>query len=102
MTEELDAGSNLYLLLLTVACIILSTVSIFLFKDRKSQSRLTLVGLILSIVLLIMYIVVMQEYAKTTLALYCILPLLIIVGFIMAYRGIRHDQNLVKSLNKLR
>ena len=102
MTEELDAGSNLYLLLLTVACIILSTVSIFLFKDRKSQSRLTLVGLILSVVLLIMYIVVMQEYAKTTLALYCILPLLIIVGFIMAYRGIRHDQNLVKSLNKLR
>lgn len=100
--EELDAGSTLFLLLLTIASLILSTVAIFFFKDRKMQLKLTLAGIILSVLILVLYILEMQKFEKTTLALYCIFPLLVVVGYIMAFRGIRHDEKLVKSLDKLR
>ncbi|HEX7903356.1 MAG TPA: DUF4293 domain-containing protein [Chitinophagaceae bacterium] len=102
VVEELDAGSTLFLLLLTVVSLILSTVTIFLFKDRKMQLKLSLTGIVLSVIILVLYILEMQKFEKTTLALYCILPLLVVVGYIMAFRGIRHDEKLVKSLDKLR
>jgi hypothetical protein len=102
VNEDLDAGGNLFLLILTGASILLSAVTIFLFKERKLQIKLCLAGLALSILILAIYIMEMQKFQKTTLALYCILPLVVIISYFMALQGIRHDERLVKSLDKLR
>jgi hypothetical protein len=44
----------------------------------------------------------MQNFAKGSIALYCIFVFAIIAGYIMAARGIWKDEKLVKSLDKLR
>jgi len=98
----LDAASNFFLLILTAASVILSTVTIFFFKDRKMQGRLCILGILLSLGVLVIYIMEYRKLISPTLALYCVLPLLILIGYFMAYRGIRKDEKLVKSLDKLR
>ena len=102
VAEDLDAASNFFLLIMTGASVILSVVTIFMFKDRKLQIQLSLLGIILSIGILAVYIMQMQKFEKSTLALYCILPFVVLISYFMAFRGIRKDEKLVKSLDKLR
>jgi hypothetical protein len=96
-----DAASSLFLILFTGASMILSLVTIFLFKDRKLQIRLCLVGLALSILILLFYYLEIKNVNGTP-SLSAILVLLIPVSYFMAFRRIRADQKLVKSLDKLR
>jgi uncharacterized membrane protein len=98
----IDAGSHFILLILTGASLVLSTVIIFLFKDRKMQMRLCLAGLLLSIIIIIVYISEMRKLTHTTLALASVLPFAIIAGYFMAFRNIRKDEKLIKTLDKLR
>jgi magnesium-transporting ATPase (P-type) len=97
-----DAGSNMFLLLLTSLVMLLSVVTIFLFKNRKKQSWIAVLGIILSSLLLVLYILEMQKLVHPVLALTSLFPLLTIAGFIMAWVGIRRDENLVKSSDSLR
>lgn len=99
---ELDGGSHMGLLLLTGASLVLSTVTIFLFKDRKMQSRLCILGMILSLAVIVIYILQYREFITSTLALWCVLPFVTLISYYMAYRGIRKDISLVKSYDKLR
>jgi peptidoglycan/LPS O-acetylase OafA/YrhL len=97
-----DAGSNFFILLLTVGSLILSTVIIFLFKNRKQQMQLCLLGVLVSIGIIAMYVLQMNKLVHTTLALSCVLPFIVAAGYFMSYRNIRKDEKLVKSLDKLR
>ncbi len=99
---EIIAGSNFFTIILTVVSIGLSAVTIFLFKDRKLQVKLCLLGFFVSIGTLVIYILDMKKLVTSTPALWAILPAIVIVSFIMAFRNIRKDEKLVKSLDKLR
>lgn len=100
--EVVDAGSNFPLLLLTGASLILSTIIIFLFKNRKQQMQLCLLGLVLAVLIVVLYIMQMNKLIKPTLALFCILPFAVLTGYFMAFRNIRKDEKLIKTLDKLR
>lgn len=100
--KTIKAGSDFLLLLATGASIVLSAVTIFLYKDRKLQMKLCLAGLLLSVVVVILYIGQVNKLSKSTLALFCILPFLAVAGYFLAFRNIRKDEKLVKSLEKLR
>ena len=102
VTLRLDAGSNFFLLILTGASLILSFIIIFLFKNRKQQMQFCLAGILLSVLIIVLYILQMNKLIKPTLALSCIFPFAIVVGYFMAFRNIRKDEKLVKSLDKLR
>jgi glucan phosphoethanolaminetransferase (alkaline phosphatase superfamily) len=102
VVAELDAGSNFFLLVLTGIIIIVALISIFLFKDRKSQLRVVVAGIVLSFVLLILYFVYAQQFDKGHFALSAILAVLVPASFCLAARGIYRDQKLIKSLDKLR
>lgn len=99
---HLTASSNFIVLVLMIACIGLSGVTIFLYKDRKLQLKLCIVGIILSIGAFVLLFLDMRKLLNSTPALWIVLSLAVIIGFFMAYRGIRKDEKLVKSLNKLR
>lgn len=100
--KVVDAGSNFFLLLLTGASLILSTIIIFLFKNRKQQMLLCLLGILLSVLIIVVYILQINKLVKPTLALSCIFPFMVVVSYFMAFRNIRKDEKLVKSLDKLR
>lgn len=96
------ADSNFLLLILTGASLVLSAGTIFLYKDRKLQMKLCLLGLLLAAVIIVLYILQMNDLTKSTLALFCVLPFITLAAFYMAFRNIRKDEKLVKSLDKLR
>src|SRR5689334_8028552 len=98
----LNAGSNFLLLLSVGASIILSTINIFLYKDRPLQARLCLFGILISVLIIIQYIFLTGKMTKSTLALFCILPFIMLASYYISYRDIRKDEKLVKSLDKLR
>ena len=97
-----DAGSSMFLLLLTGALILLAVITIFLFNNRKRQGWFSVLGIILSALLLVLYILEMQKLVHPVAALTSLFPVLILAGFIMAWIGIRRDENLVKSSDSLR
>ena len=100
--EELNGGSNFYLLVLTGASVLISAITIFMFKDRKTQVKLTFGGIIISIALLALYFSQLKKFSAGNFALTSVLVLAILIGYIMALRGIWKDEKLVKSLDKLR
>lgn len=99
---SIRGDSSFLLLICTLASTALSAIIIFLFKDRKMQLKLCAGGMVLSLAMIALYIMEMNKLNKSTLALFAVLPFLVLAGYIMAYRHIRKDEKLVKSLDKLR
>ena len=105
-TVEVDAsikaGADFLILIFTGGSLILSSITIFLYKDRKLQIKLCLLGILLAATIIFLYILQMNKVSKAVLALAAILPFLILFGYYMAFKNIRKDERLVKSLDKLR
>ena len=100
--EELDGGSNFFLLVLTGASLLIAAVTIFMFKDRKTQARLAIAGIVISVGLVAVYFAQLKKFSAGNFALTSVFVLAILIGYIMALRGIWKDERLVKSLDKLR
>ena len=97
---------------LLVGCIIglgtLSLVAIFLFKNRTSQYRLTMTTLLLTIGFIFLEYYVIEDFKKDNVIqtgsyqIAALLPVVMVILLAMAARGIRKDEKLVKSLDRLR
>jgi Ni/Fe-hydrogenase subunit HybB-like protein len=96
--------SPLYVLILIVATGIGALIAIFLYKDRKTQNRLTLVTLLVSIVNIILLYLETKKFApgEGNYDLSALLSLAVPVFLFLASRGISKDQKLIKSLDRLR
>jgi len=95
----------LAVLLILIAAI--SIITIFLFKNRKIQIKLSMVLLILSIVLLLAvaayaFILSDKYNAQLQFRVNLIFPVLVLIFSILAHRGIKKDEKLVKSYDRLR
>ena len=101
-------STSLLVYIAVILLIILSFGTIFLFKQRPLQTRLCLLGIVLSIGLLVLEdhladtVKSDANYSTGTWMPGIALPLLIIITLILAMRGIRKDNKLVKSLDRLR
>ncbi len=100
--EELDGGSNFFLLILTGISLLLSLITIFLYKERRQQLKMAIGGAALALIILIIYFTSIGQYLKGSISITCLLAFAILAGYIMAARGIWKDEKLVKSLDKLR
>ncbi|HET7898723.1 MAG TPA: DUF4293 domain-containing protein [Flavisolibacter sp.] len=99
---QLDAERTPVLTVLTVVIGILAFVAIFLFNNRKLQLRLTYGGILLSVVLLVLYFLEMGNFYRGEIALWCLFYFAILAFYLLAARGIRKDEKLIKSLDRLR
>jgi hypothetical protein len=95
------------LMIILVLAPILSTITIFLYKYRKIQIKLSFVisGLIILSVLLGVYYSV--QFMKSVEAgiifnIKLLLPFLSLLFAVLAFKAIRKDKNLVKSYDRLR
>jgi hypothetical protein len=100
--EEMDGASNFFLLALTGISILLSVITIFLYRERKKQLKFAIAGAILALIILIIYISGISSYQQGNLSFTCLFVLATLAGYILAARGIWKDEKLVKSLDKLR
>ncbi|HWB25439.1 MAG TPA: DUF4293 domain-containing protein [Chitinophagaceae bacterium] len=104
VNTPLAAVDSIPIVTLTVASAICSLITIFLFKDRKLQMRLTVANLIASIIIIALYFLNMRSnYAEMGLPLVtCAFAFAVPVFLLLAMRGIYRDQRLVKSMDRLR
>ncbi len=101
--EELTGSTGGFLLLiLSVAVALLSVVSIFLFKNRKLQMRLALAGLVVQLAVLFFYFQQAATFTEGNYTLTSIFSFVIPVFLILAVMGIRKDEKLIKSMDRLR
>jgi phosphoglycerol transferase MdoB-like AlkP superfamily enzyme len=100
-------GIILPLVVLLILIAAISLLTIFLFKNRKFQLKLSIALIVLSIIL----ILALAYYAFTLSGKYnapiqfsinLIFPVMVLVFSILAYRGIKKDDELVKSYDRLR
>lgn len=101
-------GDHFILMLFIIALGVLSLITIFLFKNRKLQFRLTILNIVLTIAYIFVQYLMIEQFKKDTLVqtgsyqVAALLPLLMVIFLIMAARGIYKDEKLVKSLDRLR
>ncbi len=86
---------------------ILSVIAIFLYKNRKIQIRFALSTVFLSTALIALtawyaYSAGEKYQADLSPGIRTFLPLIILLFSILAYLGIRKDENLVRSYDRLR
>ena len=99
---RLDAASQIFILVLTGIVILFCFIALFLYKNRKNQLTLTIINIILSIVLLVLYVLEIQKFQTGIISLSCLFTLAIPIFLLLAARGIWKDEKLVKSLDRLR
>jgi hypothetical protein len=94
---------NLIILISALAISITGIVTIFLFTNRKLQLRLTSFSIIINILVLILCsIIILGNENSPTLSFGLLVPIFSSLLFYLAYRGIKSDDELVKSSNRLR
>jgi Domain of unknown function (DUF4293) len=99
---KVNAAENFPILLLTVAVSFLALCTIFLFKNRKLQMRLCILGIFLEALLIFMYYREVKTYTDGTLSFWAILHGTIVFLFFLAARSINKDERMVKDSDRLR
>lgn len=99
---KLDASSDFIIMILTGGIIALSFVTIFLYKDRKTQLAMAIICIILSFVLIVLYFLQIQNFESGTISLWCLFAIGVPIFLFLSARGIWQDEKLVKSLDRLR
>lgn len=106
-TGEKAAFSTLPLSILISICLLISVVTIFLFKRRMLQIRLSTFNVILLVGLqgLMFYYIKMAQKAITadfSFTFFFVFPIVSAILVFLALRAIARDEALVRSLDRLR
>lgn len=107
-TKELLVGQNYLLFVVTAVLVLFPLMAIFLFKKRSTQKALIWVSILLQLVFVGLIWMEVNDFAAAGAfksSIYkpgAILPIVAIVLLVLAYRGIRKDEKLIKSADKLR
>jgi hypothetical protein len=99
---DLNAGTTLWFTILTIVSAVLALFTIFLYRNRRLQLRLTYLGIFLTVALLTLYVLEIRFFNAGTVALWAIFYVAILVCFILAARGILKDEKLIRSMDRLR
>lgn len=97
---------NMYILSLFAVEIVLAFVSIFLFKNRKLQFVIGRLNILINLILLGIFgyysLTFSGEMKISEKEIWLLIPFVSIVFLFMANKAIRKDEELVKSVDRLR
>lgn len=100
--REVTGTATLIMLILSSALGTGIVISIFLFKNRRVQTRLVLICILAECLLIFLYIREMNQFSQGNLAIGSFLHPLILLFLILAAIGIFKDAKLIKESNRLR
>ena len=105
LIEHIEKLLPLTVLLIVIP--IVSIITIFLFKNRKRQKIFTsgLIALIILLIITLIYysVTILQNYNVTfSPGIIMFFPVLMLICAFLAYRGVKKDDELVKSYDRLR
>ena len=99
--------SNWLIMLFWVVCLIITGMTIFMYKNRKRQVQFSIAGLILSLILssfffLNVWMVSKQVSGNYSFKVYMIFPVISAILIYLAIRAIGKDEMLVRSIDRIR
>lgn len=100
--------TNLYpVLILLIIILTINLISIFLYKKRSLQLRFNFFNIFLNIGLIVLFFYFIlkstsDENAIISYKISIVIPLISIILYLLAIKFIRSDQNLLKSLDRIR
>ncbi|MES2373189.1 MAG: DUF4293 domain-containing protein [Bacteroidota bacterium] len=102
--QRFTAMSNIFLMICTGVVCVGSLVTIFLYKNRDLQFKVTLILFAVSILNLLFYYMGYNKFteADRTVSITAVIALVIPLLLLVAARGIYQDHKLVKSVDRLR
>jgi glucan phosphoethanolaminetransferase (alkaline phosphatase superfamily) len=102
--KSLNAGSygNMLITILSVAVGVISLITIFLYSDRKKQILITGVNTVLSLLIIVLYYLQTKTFVDGAYSISSLLTLIIPISLIAAIVGIKSDEKLIKSVDRLR
>jgi len=102
--QYLTASGSIIILILTVAAFVAALITIFLYKNRKLQLRITLAVILVSLLNIFLYYRETKKFVEgeSGYNLTSLLTVAIPVFLILAARNIYKDEKLVKSMDRLR
>lgn len=102
--QNFTAMSNMLIMILTVGVGIASLITIFLFKDRKLQIKISFAVLAVAVLNIILYYLQTKNYVpeEWTFDISSLITIAIPFLLFLAIRGIYQDEKLVKSVDRLR
>jgi hypothetical protein len=108
-TQHIFELANDFILVLVIIFLgILAMICIFLYKNRKLQFKLSVFGVIFSIAFIFLEYFRIESFKKEKLIqtgsyqIGALLPVIMVIFFFMAARGIYKDERLIKSMDRLR
>ncbi len=106
--REFAIRERLLIMFLVVLATIIPFISIFFFRSRPTQKKLLIINTVLAAAILgAEYFFVLQfkdqfGIVQGNWQLSAVLPFFIILFMVFAYRGIRHDEKLLSSADRMR
>jgi hypothetical protein len=102
-TNKLFANYSIISILLVAITAVAAGFAIFLYKQRGTQKLICCLGILLSIGLTAYEFLTANQITKNFVVSFGIaLPAICVVLFFMAFVGIRKDEKLLKSIDRLR
>ena len=105
----LETGKKLFLVLMAVVMVALPLIAIAMFKNRKRQRSLTSVAMVATIAFIAAAMMQVTPFIEETKGIAndsywigMVLPFVSLVYLILAMMGIRKDEKLVRSTDRLR
>lgn len=94
-------------LLALLVTTIIPVITIFLYKNRPRQIYLSRLTILLNVVLLVVFFLLADSFEKVTgchvsYGIACYLPIFSIVMLFLAIRGVKKDEALVRSADRIR
>ena len=100
--DQLTGTDTLLLMITTIGLGVLTLITIFLYKTRKIQLRLTVAALLLELLLIFLFYRETQNFSQGAFSITAALHVFIIMGLFFAARGIRKDEKLIRDSDRLR
>lgn len=93
--------------LMLISICVISLITIVMFRNRKIQMYLNIALIVLSVILIaaiswLGFSVIQDNRMNLSPGIKMIFPVLILAFSILSFRGIRNDERLVKSYDRLR
>jgi hypothetical protein len=108
LEKVFQLADDFVLVIFIIALGMLALICLFLFKNRMLQFKLSVFGVILSIGFLFLEYFKVEQFKKDNAVqtgsyqIGALLPIIMVIFFFMAARGIYKDERLIKSMNRLR
>jgi hypothetical protein len=99
---NLDAGSSMLLIVVTLLSVILSGATILSYTNLKKQKSFCWIGILISVVLCLIYLREWKAMTEASLTLTSIIPICIPISLWLAWLGIHRDLKLIRKMGNSR